>query len=51
MKDIKEKIGIKIMIIKNEMDVIRRIDESVIVIDKGLIEEEGKVWKVLENKK
>lgn len=49
LKDINAKLGLTILLITHEMDVIRRIADRVIVLDHGLIAEEGPVWKVFAN--
>lgn len=49
LKDINTKLGLTILLITHEMDVIRRIADRVIVLDKGSIAEEGPVWKVFAN--
>lgn len=46
LKDINTKLGLTILLITHEMDVIRRIADRVIVLDHGAIAEEGPVWKV-----
>ncbi|PWL17182.1 methionine ABC transporter ATP-binding protein [Falsochrobactrum shanghaiense] len=49
LKDINTKLGLTILLITHEMDVIRRIADRVIVLDHGGIAEEGPVWKVFAN--
>lgn len=49
LKDINVKLGLTVLLITHEMDVIRRIADRVIVLDKGKIVEEGPVWKVFAN--
>lgn len=49
LKDINTKLGLTILLITHEMDVIRRIADRVIVLDQGSIAEEGPVWKVFAN--
>ncbi|MFC4624402.1 methionine ABC transporter ATP-binding protein [Daeguia caeni] len=49
LKDINKKLGLTILLITHEMDVIRRIADRVIVLDRGRIVEEGPVWKVFAN--
>ncbi|MGU3399562.1 methionine ABC transporter ATP-binding protein [Brucellaceae bacterium D45D] len=49
LKDINTKLGLTILLITHEMDVIRRIADRVIVLDRGAIAEEGPVWKVFAN--
>lgn len=49
LKDINTKLGLTILLITHEMEVIRRIADRVIVLDHGAIAEEGPVWKVFAN--
>ncbi|EEQ96446.1 methionine ABC transporter ATP-binding protein [Brucella sp. ZJ1_1] len=49
LKDINTKLGLTILLITHEMEVIRRIADRVIVLDHGMIAEEGPVWKVFAN--
>lgn len=49
LKDINTKLGLTILLITHEMEVIRRIADRVIVLDRGAIAEEGPVWKVFAN--
>ncbi len=49
LKDINARLGLTILLITHEMDVIRRIADRVIVLDRGAIAEEGPVWKVFAN--
>jgi len=49
LKDINTKLGLTILLITHEMEVIRRIADRVIVLDHGTIAEEGPVWKVFAN--
>ena len=46
LKDINRKMGITIVIITHEMNVIRRICHQVAIIDKGVIAEQGPVGKI-----
>ncbi len=46
LKDINQKLGLTILLITHEMDVIRRIADRVIVLDHGQIAEQGPVWEV-----
>lgn len=46
LKDINQKLGLTILLITHEMDVIRRIADRVIVLDHGEIAEQGPVWEV-----
>jgi len=46
LKDINQRLGITIVLITHEMDVIRDICDRVAVIEKGRIAEIGPVWQV-----
>ncbi len=46
LKDINAKLGLTILLITHEMEVIRRIADRVIVLDRGAVAEEGPVWRV-----
>ncbi|MFF2321506.1 methionine ABC transporter ATP-binding protein [Agrobacterium sp. NPDC058088] len=46
LKDINRKLGLTIVLITHEMDVVRAIADRVAVIDAGSIVEEGDVWSV-----
>lgn len=46
LKDINAKLGLTILLITHEMEVIRTIADRVAVIDAGQIVEEGPVWSV-----
>lgn len=46
LKDINQKLGLTIMLITHEMEVIRSIADRVAVIDAGRIVEQGPVWSV-----
>ncbi len=46
LKDINQKLGLTILLITHEMDVIRSIADRVIVLDHGTIAEQGSVWEV-----
>ena len=46
LKDINQKLGLTILLITHEMDVIRKIADRVIVLDHGQIAEQGPVWEV-----
>lgn len=46
LKDINRKLGLTIVLITHEMDVVRAIADRVAVIDAGRIVEEGDVWAV-----
>mgnify|MGYP002734495968 FL=1 len=49
LKEINQKLGITIVLITHEMQVIREICDQVVVIDKGEIVEAGEVWSVFSN--
>ena len=46
LKDINRRLGLTILLITHEMEVIRSIADRVAVIDAGRIVEEGAVWSV-----
>ncbi|WP_406872355.1 methionine ABC transporter ATP-binding protein [Aminobacter sp. P9b] len=46
LKDINQKLGLTILLITHEMDVIRTIADRIAVLDAGRIIEEGAVWSV-----
>ncbi|UGX87012.1 methionine ABC transporter ATP-binding protein [Phyllobacterium meliloti] len=46
LKDINQKLGLTILLITHEMEVISSIGDRVAVIDAGKIVEEGPVWSV-----
>lgn len=49
LKKINEELGITIVLITHEMQVIREICDQVVVIDQGEIVESGQVWSVFSN--
>ena len=49
LKEINQKLGITIVLITHEMQVIREICDQVVVIEKGEILESGQVWSVFSN--
>jgi len=49
LKDINRKLGLTILLITHEMEVVRSIADRVAVIDVGQIVEEGSVWSVFAN--
>lgn len=49
LKNINQQLGLTILLITHEMDVIRHIADRVIVLDKGTIVEQGPVWQVFAN--
>ena len=46
LKDINRKLGLTVILITHEMEVVRAIADRIAVIDAGRIIEEGPVWKV-----
>jgi D-methionine transport system ATP-binding protein len=46
LKDINQKLGLTILLITHEMEVVRSVADRVAVIDAGRIVEEGQVWSV-----
>lgn len=46
LKEINQKLGLTIVLITHEMQVIREICDQVVVIDQGEIVESGQVWSV-----
>ncbi|PYE86287.1 methionine ABC transporter ATP-binding protein [Phyllobacterium leguminum] len=51
LKDINRQLGLTILLITHEMEVIKRVADRVIVLDRGRIVEEGPVWQVFANPK
>lgn len=51
LKDINSRLGLTILLITHEMEVIRSIADRVAVIDAGRIVEEGAVWQVFADPK
>jgi D-methionine transport system ATP-binding protein len=51
LKDINRKLGLTILLITHEMEVVRNIADRVAVIDAGRIVEEGQVWSVFADPK
>ena len=49
LKDINRKLGLTILLITHEMEVVRSVADRVAVIDAGRIVEEGQVWSVFAN--
>ncbi|MBP2449363.1 methionine ABC transporter ATP-binding protein [Rhizobium leguminosarum] len=49
LKNINRKLGLTILLITHEMEVVRGIADRVAVIDAGRIVEEGQVWSVFAN--
>ncbi len=49
LRDINRKLGLTVVLITHEMEVIRGIADRVAVIDAGRIVEEGQVWSVFGN--
>lgn len=46
LKEINQRLGLTIILITHEMDVIRTLCDRVAVIEKGQIVEQGEVWRV-----
>jgi D-methionine transport system ATP-binding protein len=46
LQDIRERLGVTILMVTHEMEVVRAIADRVAVIDRGRIVEEGPVWRV-----
>ncbi|HSX75116.1 MAG TPA: methionine ABC transporter ATP-binding protein [Shinella sp.] len=46
LKDINRKLGLTILLITHEMEVVRSVADRVTVLDAGRIVEEGPVWQV-----
>ncbi|KRB59393.1 methionine ABC transporter ATP-binding protein [Rhizobium sp. Root708] len=51
LKDINQQLGLTIILITHEMEVVRSIADRVAVIDAGRIVEEGQVWSVFADPK
>lgn len=49
LKEVNEQLGITIVLITHEMQVIRNICDEVLVIDAGGIVEQGQVWEVFSS--
>jgi len=49
LKDINQRLGLTVLLITHEMEVVRTIADRVAVIDAGRIVEEGPVWSVFAN--
>lgn len=49
LKNINRKLGLTILLITHEMEVVRGIADRVAVIDAGRIVEDGQVWSVFAN--
>ncbi|CAN7334856.1 methionine ABC transporter ATP-binding protein [Rhizobium sp. LjRoot254] len=49
LKDINQRLGLTILLITHEMEVVRTIADRVAVIEAGRIVEEGPVWSVFAN--
>jgi len=49
LKDINARLGVTILLITHEMEVVRSIADRVAVIDAGRIVEQGPVWSVFSN--
>ena len=46
LRDINRRLGLTIVLITHEMNVVRTVADRVIVLDQGRIVEEGDVWRV-----
>ncbi len=46
LKDINRRLGVTIILITHEMEVIRQVADRVAVLDAGCVIEEGPVWRV-----
>jgi D-methionine transport system ATP-binding protein len=46
LKDINRKLGLTILLITHEMEVVRKIADRVTVLDAGRVVEEGPIWQV-----
>ncbi|WP_370674989.1 methionine ABC transporter ATP-binding protein [Pleomorphomonas sp. PLEO] len=51
LKDINRKLGVTVVLITHEMEVVRTIGDRVAVIEAGRIIEEGEVWHVFSDPK
>jgi D-methionine transport system ATP-binding protein len=51
LKDINRKLGVTVVLITHEMEVVRTIGDRVAVIEAGRIIEEGQVWQVFSDPK
>jgi D-methionine transport system ATP-binding protein len=51
LKDINHRLGLTILLITHEMEVVRSIGDRVVVIDAGRIVEQGPVWSVFADPK
>lgn len=49
LKKINEELGITVLLITHEMDVVKRICDKVAVMDKGVLIEQGKVGEIFAN--
>lgn len=49
LRDINQKLGLTIVLITHEMDVVREVADRVAVIEGGRIVEENEVWRVFSN--
>ncbi len=46
LRDINRRLGLTIVLITHEMNVVRTVADRVIVLDEGRIVEEGEVWQI-----
>lgn len=51
LKDINRKLGVTVVLITHEMEVVRTIGDRVAVLEAGRIVEEGEVWHVFSDPK
>lgn len=51
LKDINRKLGVTVVLITHEMEVVRTIGDRVAVLEAGRIVEEGEVWQVFSDPK
>nr|WP_254004810.1 methionine ABC transporter ATP-binding protein [Pleomorphomonas sp. NRK KF1] len=51
LKDINRKLGVTVVLITHEMEVVRTIGDRVVVLEAGRVVEEGEVWHVFSDPK
>jgi D-methionine transport system ATP-binding protein len=49
LRDINRRLGLTILLITHEMEVVRAIADRVVVLDQGRIVEEGPVWQIFSH--
>ncbi len=49
LKEINQRLGLTIILITHEMEVIRTLCDRVAVLERGHIIEQGEVWRVFGN--